>query len=95
VNRLEEGALAQRLLANGGGELCVYPLLFGAARLTYGRDPNCEIGYDDCWDYSDRVAAISAMQRWDGQGEPEGWMRHPATGRRRPHGDPSEEYVLP
>jgi hypothetical protein len=94
MSRLDEGALAERLLPNSGGEVCVYPLLFGAARLTFGRDPEC-IGYDDCWDYSDRVAAISAMQRWDGVGEPEGWMRHPSSGRRRPDGDPSREFVRP
>lgn len=27
--------------------------------------------------------------------EPEGWMREPASGRRRPEGDPAREYVLP
>lgn len=25
--------------------------------------------------------------------EPEGWMRNPPTGRRRPGGDPTKEYV--
>jgi hypothetical protein len=95
VNRVEGGALAQRLLPDDRGELCVYPLRFGAARLTFGRDPNCEFGYDDCWDYPYPAAAITAMERWDGQGEPEGWLRHPASGRRRPDGTPSTEYVLP
>lgn len=94
MNRLEEGALAQRLLPDLG-ELCVYPLLFGRARLTFGRDPECPFGYDDCWDYVDSVTAIAVMERWDGRGEPGGWLRHPATGRRRPDGDAEKEYVLP
>jgi hypothetical protein len=94
-SRLDEGALAERLLPDGCGELCVYPLLFGAARLTFGRDPECPFGYDDCWDYPDAVAALAAMHAWDGQGEPEGWHRHPTSGRRRPEGDPAREYVLP
>jgi hypothetical protein len=33
------------------------------------------------------------MVAWDGAGEPAGWMRHPATGRRRPDGDAGREYV--
>jgi hypothetical protein len=94
MSRLDEGALAQRLLPEGRGEVCVYPLLFGAARLTFGRDPECG-GYDDCWDYPYPDAAIEAMECWDGQGEPEGWIRHPASGRRRPNGEPDTEYVRP
>lgn len=26
-------------------------------------------------------------------GEPQGWFRHPVSGRRRPNGDASKEYV--
>jgi hypothetical protein len=33
------------------------------------------------------------MNAWDGVGEPAGWFREPATGRRRPDGDPAREYV--
>jgi hypothetical protein len=33
------------------------------------------------------------MVMWDGTGEPEGWFRHPASGRRRPDCDPAQEYV--
>lgn len=81
MDRLAEGALAQRLLPGGAGELCVYPLLFGAARLTFGRDPKCPFGYDDCWDYPNSYAAFEAMVCWDGHGEPDGWTRHPTRWR--------------
>ena len=37
--------------------------------------------------------AVAALKEWDGVGEPKGWMRHPASGRRRPGGDPEQEYV--
>jgi hypothetical protein len=37
--------------------------------------------------------AVNAARRWDGEGEPEGWVRHPVSGRRRPGGDPGQEYV--
>lgn len=35
---------------------------------------------------------MAAMQAWDGS-EPEGWIRHLASGRRRPGGDPAQEYI--
>jgi hypothetical protein len=39
------------------------------------------------------MLAVRELNRWDGQGEPQDWFRHPKTGRRRPDGDPSREYV--
>jgi len=45
------------------------------------------------WQYQSRDAALVALAAWDGEGEPEGWYRHPATGRRRPGGDPAQEFV--
>jgi hypothetical protein len=40
-------------------------------------------------------AAVAALIAWDGKGEPEGWFRHPMSGRRRPDGDASREYTHP
>jgi hypothetical protein len=39
-------------------------------------------GIDDCWCYRSLRDAQAALALWDGMGEPIGWMRHPATGRR-------------
>jgi hypothetical protein len=39
-------------------------------------------GIGDCWCYSTYEAARRALQAWDGEGEPEGWIRHPGSGRR-------------
>jgi len=41
--------------------------------------------------------AVAAAQAWDIalQPEPDGWMRHPISGRRRPGGDATQEYVYP
>jgi hypothetical protein len=36
---------------------------------------------------------VVACAIWGGDGEPEGWMRHPQSGRRRPGGDASQEYL--
>lgn len=42
-------------------------------------------GYSDRWCYRDKDAALAALDAWTltgGAGEPEGWHRHPDTGRR-------------
>lgn len=65
-------------------------------------------GYNDRWCYETFWDAMSAASQWEpeilirqyaGQGyvevmnEPEGWHRHPRTGRRRPGGDASKQYI--
>jgi hypothetical protein len=50
-------------------------------------------GYDDRWCYHSAAAAHAALAAWDGTGEPQGWHRHPFSGRRRPDGDAAKEYV--
>lgn len=58
-----------------------------------------EKGYDRGWCYSGRNAqpALLAAMAWDpdAEEEPQGWVKQaaPATGRRRPDGDASREYV--
>lgn len=49
-------------------------------------------GYDDRWCFEPGSAA-AALEAWSGEGEPEGWHRHPDSGRRRPNGDKAREYV--
>lgn len=39
-------------------------------------------GYGDRWCYASYKAAKTALDAWDGSGEPTGWHRHPDTGRR-------------
>lgn len=51
--------------------------------------------YEDRWCYEGRTAAEAGLDAWDGTGEPEGWHRHPLTGRRREHGDAETEYLAP
>lgn len=52
-----------------------------------------KISYDDRWCYGGQDAARKALDAWDGTGEPQGWHRHPRSGRRRTNGDPAMEYV--
>lgn len=52
-----------------------------------------ETNVDDRWCYHGLLSAKSALDAWDGKGEPDGWHRHPVTGRRRHNGDPTTEYI--
>jgi hypothetical protein len=68
-------------------------------RMSYGKGRLCADlnpeGYDDSWCYDTLDGAIAAMQAWDPekQAEPDGWMRHIPTARRRPGGDAFREYI--
>lgn len=77
-----------------GRVLSVLPMTFGKGRLCVQAHV-FSLCYEDVWCYPSVPAAIAAMEAWDGEGEPTGWHRHPATGRRRPEGDPAKEYVHP
>lgn len=50
-------------------------------------------GYEDRWCYHDAGTAIAAASAWDGVGEPEGWHRHPSSGRRRD--ESGREWINP
>lgn len=54
--------------------------------------------YEDRWCYDSPAKAIIYGTAWDGNAphtEPDGWHRHPRSGRRREGGDESKEYVNP
>ncbi|MNV12860.1 hypothetical protein D3C71_1034810 [compost metagenome] len=42
-----------------------------------------EYGYEDRYCFATKALADAAFDNWDGTGDPEGWHRHPKTGRRR------------
>lgn len=67
-------------LIGGGRYACIFPKMFTHAIIT-GRVGD-HWGFGDCWCYRSAAEAKVALDRWDGTGEPEGWIRHPASGRR-------------
>jgi hypothetical protein len=77
-----------------GSYVMIRPLLFHWMLIR--GDFEDLIGYWDRWCYADEAgarAALDAFPENPGPGyEPEGWHRHPPSGRRRPDGDPSCEY---
>lgn len=76
----------------GGQDACLQRLAFTVAILAN----LTECGYGDRWCYQTYEKARDALDQWarrGGEGEPEGWHRHPATGRRRPNGDAKLEHI--
>ena len=71
----------------------VYETLFNGGLLCLrNADPELDT-HDDEWQYDTFAQALAALELWDGEGEPRGWIRNPRTARRRPDGDPEREYV--
>lgn len=51
---------------------------------------------EDRWCYATSDRVMLAFTEWAArkfEGEPEGWHRHPKTGRRRPDGDKTKEHI--
>jgi len=80
----------RRDLGNGY-VLWLVPQLFGNWLVCIGVVD--DDGYIDTWEYHGLGPALLAFAEWDGIGDPIGWYRNPATGRRRPAGDPAKEYI--
>lgn len=85
--------LYARVLADGR-MLHLLPWRVGGVQVSVGLGDGY---YTDTWifDCEQAEAGWRAALGWDGQGEPDGWYRHPQSGRRRPDGDPAREYVRP
>lgn len=66
----------------------IQPLLFTHSLVTGHVGDRSSI--DDRWCYHNYSSAHAALEAWDGTGEPQGWHRHPGSGRRRKDG---VEYV--
>lgn len=90
----ENGYLAPRFLPDGR-LACVMPLAYTGAIIVMNAQTYRQC-YDDRWCYQSVKSATDALDNWEnagGTGEPVGWHRHPRTGRRRPDGDASKEYI--
>lgn len=84
----DNGYTDLRVFPNGR-DACIWRLAYTFAILT----GITWSSYEDRWCYSSYEKAKAALDAWDGEGEPQGWHRHPSTGRRRENGDPTKEEV--
>jgi hypothetical protein len=80
--------------APDGRRVWVTPMMFTAAIII---GPPDAWEYDDRWCYATSALAVARAKAWSAEPgtEPDGWHRHPATGRRRPDGEPAREYLMP
>ncbi len=85
------GYTSQRVL-DDGTILAVGPMIPPNGRLFV--DINSS-GYEDCYCYDSLDLAYQSMMAFNPSvdKEPQGWKRHPFSGRRRPNGDASKEYI--
>ncbi len=88
----EDGCFTRKDLGEGFyGQ--IMPMLLGNWRLCLGRYDD-EVNVENAWCYHGLLRAAQALADWtDPDKEPDGWVRNPQTGRRRPDGDPAKEYV--
>lgn len=79
IRALSEAAGYMDLCQRGeAGWVAIRPLMFTYAIIS-GID---ELSHEGRWCYRDYASAKRALDAWDGTGEPVGWHRHPASGRR-------------
>lgn len=84
----ELGFYATRRLSTGHW-LALEPMTFGRVRLGASAltgDTALEafrLGYVDVWEFATKADGLEQLRTWSGEGEPTGWIRHPATARRR------------
>lgn len=90
---LEHWWLYRRVL-DDGRVLYLWPMLGNNLRISLSRDEH-DKGFHSNYCYHDTREAWRSALGWDGNGDPEGWVRHIETGRRRPEGDAEREYVNP
>jgi hypothetical protein len=82
---------------HGGKWVALNHLMFTTA-IVGGYIDTLECSVDERWCYHKQIDAVMALVAWEELGfvgEPKGWHRHPYTGRRRPNGEPSLEYIDP
>lgn len=74
-----------------GRVAALLPQLFNVA-LRAGLDV---YGYSESYSYESYEAAVSGLTEWSGKEgtEPEGWIRHQPSNRRRTDGDAETEYI--
>ena len=91
IKYLTEDCLYKDVNIIGDKFICIYPLMYTHAIIT-GRTGD-RYGYENRWCYHTYAAAKKALDAWSGIGEPEGWHRHPDSGRRRDEN--GVEYINP
>jgi hypothetical protein len=83
-----------RRVLDDGRVLYLQQMLGNNLRISLSRDEH-DVGSHSNYCFHDVKEAWRSALGWDGEGDPEGWVRHIETGRRRPDGDAEREYINP
>lgn len=79
--------------------LFVMELFGGDMRIGLGKSDRASDGFCTVLDYANTRLGWRAALGWNGEGDPEGWVRRvdmgAGTARRRPDGTPESEYCAP
>lgn len=90
----QEGYSEVRAIPNTNMWVGMMRFLFNWS-IIVGNDED-RVGYEDRWDCTDFATTKDALDRWAAnnfEGEPDSWVRHLKSGRRRVDGTKaSEEY---
>lgn len=81
--KVSETKPLERRILESGDILELWRMLF-TWRLTVTEPQNDGMCWSDAWCYDDQRAARTAFFRWNGEGEPAGWIKHPMSGRWQP-----------
>ncbi len=79
TDELEAEGYTNITVLENGRQAAIAPFIFTHAIV-------CDFdvfGYGDRWCYYTKREAVQALAAWNGKGDPEGWHRHPKSGRRR------------
>lgn len=84
------------MVTKAGRVVAVERLMFGEGQIVAARDAHrWKDGREEMWLYKTFAQCVEAFFGWDGVGEPDGWVRHVPSFRRREDGDPNKETVRP
>ena len=78
---LEEQGYVSPRIVDEGKWIAMERMLFGAVKILRGQLSD-SAGYSDEWMYPSSIAAALAFSEWNGQGDPDGWVRHKPSNRR-------------
>jgi hypothetical protein len=85
--------LHKRVLGDGR-VLYLQAMLGNNLRISLSRHEH-DMYFHSNYCFHDVKEAWRSALGWDGEGDPEGWVRHIETGRRRPDGDAEREFIRP
>lgn len=78
---VDELGFSNPKILSDGRIAALVTFMFTTAIITMTKQ-GYRVGYEDRWCFHTEAGARKALDAWDGTGEPQGWHRHPATGRR-------------